>query len=82
MAKESPKNHSFALMTSLVRQTFKFQRDSKRKDVHAQDIELNVLENNDFVGLDATIQLFSQEIDDDSIIALWDLVISNAARSF
>ena len=50
--------------------------------MHAQDTELNVLENNDFVGLDATIQLFSQEIDDDSFIALWDLVISHAARSF
>mmetsp|Transcript_5065 Transcript_5065/g.5750 ORF Transcript_5065/g.5750 Transcript_5065/m.5750 type:complete len:458 (-) Transcript_5065:605-1978(-) len=83
MAKELPENHRFVLMTYLRRSdNFKFQWDNKRKDVHAQDIALNLLENNSFVSLDSAIQRFTQEIDDGSFIALWDLVLSQNARSF
>jgi len=83
MAKELPKNHRFVLMTYLRRpETFKFQWDNKRKDVQAQDKALDILENNSFVSLDSTINLFSQEIDDGSFMALWDLVIAQGAHSF
>jgi len=90
MASQLPESHQFVLMTSFRRpDTSKFQWDFPgvtnergKKLLKEQVNALDILDNNSFVSLDSKIQSFSQEIDDGSFLALWDLVIAQKAHSF